>query len=69
MSAGGSVRRTKLQQKPGTHHTVSKLTFVFCMTRCLGDRIKATREVEKSISIMAILPSSLLKMREKGSVW
>jgi hypothetical protein len=28
----------------------------------------ATREVEKSISIIAILPSSLLKIRENGSV-
>lgn len=31
--------------------------------------MRATREVEKSISIMAMLPSSLLKMRENGSVW
>jgi hypothetical protein len=44
-------------------------TFVFWMIRCLGDRMRATREVEKSISIMETLPSSLLKILEKGSVW
>ncbi len=44
-------------------------TFVFCMTRWRGDRIKATRDVENNISIIAMLPSSLLKMRENGSVW
>jgi hypothetical protein len=31
--------------------------------------MRATSDVEKSISMMAMLPSSLLKMREKGSVW
>ena len=41
---------------------------MFCIIRCLGDNIRATREVEKSISMMAILPSSLLKILEKGSV-
>lgn len=46
-----------------------ELTLVFCMMRWRGERIKATREVEKSISMMAMLPSSLLKIREKGSVW
>lgn len=29
----------------------------------------ATSEVEKSISIIAMFPSSLLKILEKGSVW
>jgi hypothetical protein len=37
--------------------------------RCLGERIKATKEVEKSISMMETLPSSLLKILENGSVW
>jgi hypothetical protein len=44
-------------------------TFVFCIIRWRGERISATREVEKSISIMAMFPSSLLKILEKGSVW
>lgn len=43
-------------------------TFVFCMIRCLGDKTRATRDVEKSISMMETLPSSLLNIFEKGSV-
>lgn len=39
------------------------------MTRWRGDKTRATKDVEKSISMIAILPSSLLKMRENGSVW
>ena len=31
--------------------------------------MRATRDVEKSISIMAMFPSSLLKILENGSVW
>lgn len=31
--------------------------------------MSATSEVENSISIMAIFPSSLLNIRENGSVW
>lgn len=42
---------------------------MFWMIRCRGDRTRATREVEKSISMMETLPSSLLKILEKGSVW
>lgn len=37
--------------------------------RCRGDSIRATKEVEKSISIMAMFPSSLLNILENGSVW
>ncbi len=44
-------------------------TFVFWMIRCLGDRTRATSEVEKSISTIETLPSSLLKILEKGSAW
>lgn len=44
-------------------------TFVFCIIRCRGERTRATKEVEKSISIFAMLPSSLLNILEKGSVW
>jgi hypothetical protein len=36
--------------------------------RWRGERMRATSEVEKSISIMAIFPSSLLNIRENGSV-
>jgi hypothetical protein len=43
-------------------------TFVFCIMRWRGERIRATREVEKSISMIAMLPSSLVNIREKGSV-
>lgn len=42
---------------------------MFCMMRWRGDRIRATKEVEKSISMMDTLPSSLLNILEKGSVW
>lgn len=42
---------------------------MFCIIRCLGDSIKATRDVEKSISTMAMFPSSLLNILENGSVW
>lgn len=31
--------------------------------------MSATRDVEKSISIMATFPSSLLNILENGSVW
>jgi len=41
---------------------------VFCIIRCLGERIRATKEVEKSISMIETLPSSLLNILEKGSV-
>ena len=51
------------------HFRLEFLTLVFCMMRCRGESISATSEVEKSISIMAMLPSSLLNIREKGSVW
>lgn len=44
-------------------------TLVFWITRWRGERMRATSEVEKSISMMAMFPSSLLNMREKGSVW
>lgn len=43
-------------------------TLVFWMIRWRGERMRATREVEKSISMMAMLPSSLLNIRENGSV-
>lgn len=39
------------------------------MTRCRGESIRATREVENSISISATFPSSLLKIFANGSVW
>lgn len=42
---------------------------MFWIIKCRGERIKATREVENSISMMAMFPSSLLKILEKGSVW
>lgn len=41
---------------------------MFWMMRCRGERTRATREVEKSISMMETLPSSLLKILENGSV-
>jgi hypothetical protein len=44
-------------------------TLVFWITRCLGESIRATKDVENSISIMAMFPSSLLKILENGSVW
>jgi hypothetical protein len=44
-------------------------TLVFCMTRCLGESINATSDVENSISMRATLPSSSEKILEKGSVW
>ncbi len=44
-------------------------TLVFCITKCRGERTRATSEVEKSISIIETWPSSLLKTLEKGSVW
>jgi hypothetical protein len=46
-----------------------QLALVFCITRWRGERTMATSEVEKSISIIVIFPSSLLKILEKGSVW
>lgn len=39
------------------------------MTKCRGERIRATSEVENSISIIATFPSSLLNIFENGSVW
>jgi len=39
------------------------------MTKCLGDRISATKDVENNISIIATFPSSLLNIFENGSVW
>lgn len=42
---------------------------VFCITRCRGESMRATREVENSISIIATFPSSLLKIFANGSVW
>jgi len=42
---------------------------VFWIMRCLGERTRATRDVEKSISAMETLPSSLLNIMEKGSAW
>ena len=50
-------------------HEEGRRTFVFCIMRCRGDNMRATREVEKSISMMAMFPSSLLKILENGSVW
>lgn len=50
-------------------HMTRGYTFVFCIMRCLGDRIRATNDVEKSISMIDTLPSSLLKILENGSVW
>jgi hypothetical protein len=46
-----------------------KTTFVFWITRCLGDRMRATKDVENNISIRATFPSSLLNIFAKGSVW
>lgn len=48
---------------------ITDARFVFCIIRWRGERTRATREVEKSISIIAMLPSSLLKILENGSVW
>lgn len=42
---------------------------MFCIIKCLGESISATRDVEKSISMIETLPSSLLKILENGSVW
>jgi hypothetical protein len=55
----------------GTHREgfLWSRTLVFCIMRCRGERMRATSDVEKSISMIAILPSSLLKILEKGSVW
>lgn len=44
-------------------------TLVFCIMRWRGVRVRATRDVEKSISMMVVLPPSLLKLRANGSVW
>lgn len=57
------VRQTRSARKEWTRRT-----FVFWMIRCRGESTRATREVEKSISMMETLPSSLLKILEKGSV-
>jgi hypothetical protein len=43
-------------------------TLVFWITRCRGDSMRATREVEKSISMIATFPSLLLNIFAKGSV-
>ena len=41
---------------------------MFWIIKWRGERIKATSDVEKSISMIAMLPSSLLNILEKGSV-
>lgn len=46
-----------------------QLTLVFLICNRLGDKTKATRDVEKSISRMTMFPSVLSKHFEKGSVW
>jgi hypothetical protein len=43
--------------------------FVFCMTKCRGESIRATSDVENNISIRATFPSSLLNIFANGSVW
>lgn len=62
MTGTGSRLEAELQE--GVRRTL-----VFCMIRWRGDNMRATSEVEKSISMMETLPSSLLKILEKGSVW
>lgn len=39
------------------------------MTKCRGDKISATKDVENNISMIATFPSSLLNIFENGSVW
>ena len=38
------------------------------MTKCRGERMRATSEVEKSISMIATFPSLLLNIFANGSV-
>jgi hypothetical protein len=39
------------------------------MTKCRGESMRATKDVENNISIRATFPSSLLNIFAKGSVW
>ena len=66
---GGALPKGVSGEHEGRMEGWRSRTFVFCITRWRGVMVTATREVEKSISMMAVLPSSLLNIREKGSVW
>ena len=52
--------------KVSSHIVESLLVFLICSR--LGEVMRATKDVEKSISSMAILPSRVSKAFENGSV-